>query len=70
MGWKDWLGGERSDGETGKVENVDVNVKVNDQGKVSDVIVSREGEREKHDHYYNTDKDKSGVKERVDWKKK
>jgi hypothetical protein len=49
----------RSDGGTGKVSDVKVNVKTDSKGRVSDVLVSKGGNAHKnHDHYY--DKGKSG----------
>jgi len=69
MGWLgDWFSdAERSDGDTGKVDNVDVKIKVNDTKEVSDVLVSKHNSKETHDHYYKIDKDKSGSVKRVRW---
>lgn len=70
MGWLSGLFGsgfERSDGESGKVDDVWVRAKTNDSGDVTDILVGREGESD-HDHYWNVDSQESaGAAERVDW---
>ena len=53
MGWFGFGSGEKSDGDTGKVSDVKVDVKTDSSGKVSDVMVSRGGNPHKnHEHYY------------------
>lgn len=53
MGWLKFDSGEKSDGSTGKVSNVKVNVKTNKSGRVTDVLVSSSGNKHKnHDHYF------------------
>ena len=54
MGWSDFFSGEKYDGDSGKVSNVDVNVKVDKGGHVTDILVNegRGNSRANHDHYY------------------
>ena len=70
MGWLDWFSGERSDGGTGRVSDVDVKVKTDADGKITDVLVSGSGDKNTHDHFYNVDEGESGGVARVDWDKK
>ncbi len=67
MSWKDWFSGERSDGDSGKVEDVSLKIKADDDGNVTDILVSREDDKQTHDHIYNADEGQSGMVERVDW---
>jgi hypothetical protein len=70
MSWSDWFGAERSDGESNTVTDVNVSIKSdNSSAEVTDVLVSNAetGSKETHDHYYNVDKDVSGVVERIEW---
>lgn len=54
MGWFGFGGGEKSDGDSGKVSDVKVNVKTDGGGKVTDVLVSesRSNPHSNHSHYY------------------
>lgn len=54
MGWFGFGSGEKSDGESGKVTDVSVNVKTDNGGKVTDVSVSESGGNPHHNatHYY------------------
>lgn len=69
MGWLgDWFeDAERSDGDTGKISDTDIKIKISDDGKVSDILVSKHGSKETHDHYYKTNQGKSGSVKRVKW---
>lgn len=54
MGWLGFGGGEKSSGDSGKVSNVEVNVKTDRSGRVKDVLVSESGRNahKNHTHYY------------------
>ncbi|WP_374652287.1 hypothetical protein [Dongia sp.] len=54
MGWFGFGSGEKSDGETGKVSDVQVNTKTDRADRVTDVLVARSGDNahKSHDHYY------------------
>lgn len=53
MGWNGFGSAEKSSGETGKVSDVQVNVKTDNSGKVTEILVSSSSNPHKsHDHYY------------------
>jgi len=54
MSWFSFGSGESSDGDTGKVSDVKVSVKVDRDGHVSDVLVNRSGgnPHTNHEHLY------------------
>lgn len=61
MGWLGWGKAEESKGDSEKVSDVKVNVKSNDSGKVTDILVSHGGNpHENHTHFFKTDKGQSG----------
>lgn len=70
MSWSDWFdGGERSDGDSNDVKDVDLKIKTDSEGNVTDVLVSdaEDGSKNVHDHYYEVNQGESGVVERVTW---
>jgi hypothetical protein len=67
MGWfKGDSKAEYSHGESGKVSDAWLKEKTDDSGKVTDVVVGKDGESS-HDHYWDTDKGESGGRQEVDW---
>jgi hypothetical protein len=67
MGWLGFGGGERSRGDSDKIDDVKVNVKTDSGGKVTDVLVasSNSNPHTDHDHYYHVDKsDSAGYHEK------
>lgn len=64
MGWFGFGSGEKSDGETGKVSDVKVNVKTDSSGKAAEVMVNKShgNPHLNHDHYYEKSSGLWGVR--------